>query len=53
MHAEVDALDVRGLQPVLVAQLDAGVDGRVDDDAAGERLVGVERDLVAASRGCR
>ena len=39
---------VRG-EPMLVAQLNAGVDRRVNDDAAGERLVGVQRDLVGAA----
>ena len=47
MHAQVDARDVVRAQPVRVAQLHAAVDGRMDHDAAGERLVRVERDLEA------
>src|SRR5918998_2503692 len=45
MHLQRDRGDVAGLEAMLVAQLDAAVDGRMDDDAAGERLVGVERNL--------
>ena len=47
MHLEIDTLDLVGGQLVLVAELDRGVDRRMHDDAAGERLVGVERGLVA------
>ena len=43
---ELDALDLLRLH-ALLAQLARGVDARVDHDAAGERLVGVERDLEA------
>ena len=43
---------MRSTSPALIAacaQLRRGVDARVDDDAAGEGLVGVERDLEAAA----
>ena len=49
MHAKIDALDRVCREPVLVAQLNAGVDGRVNDDATRERFVGVQRDLVASA----
>ena len=49
MHAKIDALDGVRREPMLVAQLNAGVDRRVNDDAAGERLVGVQRNLVGAA----
>ncbi|MNN14600.1 hypothetical protein D3C81_1276740 [compost metagenome] len=49
MHAQLDALHVPGLH-ALLAQLHAGVDAGVDHDAAGKRLVGVERDLEAAAQ---
>ena len=42
MHAEGDALDLIGGEPMLVAKLDAGVDRGMNDDAAGERFVGVQ-----------
>ena len=38
MDPQLDALDLLGGQLVLVAQLDAGIDGGMDDDAAGEGL---------------
>ena len=44
---QLDPLDLVGGELVLVAQLDRGVDRGMHDDAAGERLVGIERGLVA------
>jgi hypothetical protein len=46
---ELDARDLLG-HHALRAQLHAGVDAGVDDDAAGKRLVGVERDLEALAQ---
>jgi len=46
VHPQFNALHVLGPH-ALLAQLHAGVDARVDDDAAGEGLVGVEGDLEA------
>ena len=37
--------DIFGAQFVLIAQLDGGINGRMGDNTAGERLVGVERGL--------
>ena len=45
MHAKIDALDGVGREPMVVAKLNARIDRRVNDDAAGEGLVGVQRDL--------
>src|SRR5215218_5519957 len=45
MHLQRNRCNVAGLEAVLVAQLDAAVDGRMNDDAARERLIGVERNL--------
>jgi hypothetical protein len=44
--ANGDRADFVGFEVVLVAELDDAVDDGMDDDAAGEWLVGVEGDLV-------
>src|SRR5579872_2362235 len=46
MNPQLDALDLIRSERVLVAKLDAGVDGGMNHYAAGERLVGVQRNLV-------
>ena len=50
MHAQIDLADLGGIKIFGVADLHATVDRRVDDDAAGERLVGVGEDFVALAQ---
>ena len=45
MNAELNLINVRRFQIVLIAKLDAGIDCRVDNNTAGERLVGIETKL--------
>src|SRR5271169_3501741 len=45
MHAKLDAFDRLGGEVLFSTQLQATVDDRVDDDAAGERLVAVVGEL--------
>ena len=47
MHAERNRADRSGLNPVMIAELHAGIDRGVDYDTAGERLVAVGQNLVA------
>src|SRR5512132_3652548 len=50
VHDQIDALDILDCQLSLAAQLDAPIDARMYDDAAGEWLVRVRRDLEALSK---
>ena len=45
MHFEINALNFRSVDAMLVAQLYAGVDAGVNDNAAGKRLIGIERNF--------
>src|SRR5271163_87777 len=45
VHAKLDAFDRLGGEVRFSAKLQASVDDRVDDDAAGERLVAVVAEL--------
>src|SRR5215212_1541201 len=47
MHFKRDRGHIGSLEPMRVAKLNAAVDGWMNDDPAGEGLVGVERDLPA------
>ena len=49
MHLQLDTCDLVGTQSRIVSQLDASIDRRMNDDAAGKRLVGVREDLPAAA----
>src|SRR6267378_4567175 len=44
---ERDAVDLVNFEPEPVAQLDRGIDGRVENDATRERLVRIEQRLVS------
>jgi hypothetical protein len=44
-----DCPDRSGRQVMLVLELDAGIDRRMIDDAAGEGLVGVDAEIVVAA----
>ena len=50
MHLQISALDVGGVDAVLVSQLYGRIHTWVDNDATGERLVGVERNFKALSQ---
>ena len=47
MHLQVDALDVVDGKTVGARELQATIDAGMNDDTAGERLVGIERNLEA------
>ena len=53
MHGQVDAIDRVGREMVRGPQLQTGVDDRMQHDAARERLVGVQENLVALAEAAR
>jgi len=52
MHGELDALDLGAAQAMTLPKLEAAVEARVDDEAAGIRLVGVAQELVVLAEPC-
>ena len=50
MHLQVDALDVVDGKTIGARELQATIDAGMNDDTAGERLVGIERNLEAFTK---